>query len=182
VNVKEIVQRATEGDHPWGFVVVPNVLDLRRGWARFRLVVFPPGTSVGERRALTLSRRWPVWGALVALAAEMLFGSLWSAPVVTLVVVGLYLFGVAIGQAATRRLRRDVRSVVVAVTDLGGVQRSFGDAELYRASVAALDELDLRMREGELTPVGYEAGWAAVYTALGSESPVRPQPSTVDER
>ncbi|EHB58273.1 hypothetical protein MycrhDRAFT_0709 [Mycolicibacterium rhodesiae JS60] len=52
----------------WGsFAAYP----ARYGVARYRLVVFPPGMTVGERRILRLWRGWPLWGAALWLGLQI---------------------------------------------------------------------------------------------------------------
>jgi hypothetical protein len=49
-------------NHRWGRLEEPNPAYARRpGFQRYRLTVYPPGTSAEERRLLALVRRVPSW-------------------------------------------------------------------------------------------------------------------------
>jgi len=176
VNLKSALAIALEGHHPWGTLDVPNPIELgRRGWGRYRLRVYPPGTNTAERRALTFHRRWPVAGGIAALFAELIVGTLWAPTATTVIIVAVYAAGIAAGVLGTRRLRHHVRSVSVVVTELEGERHRFGDIALYEASVRHLLELDRRMRAGEIVHVQHEAGWATVYNSLDSASMESPR-------
>ncbi|MET0805564.1 MAG: DUF6611 family protein [Lacisediminihabitans sp.] len=173
MNLKSALAIALEGHHPWGTLDVPNPVDLgRRGWGRYRLRVYPPGTNATERRALTFHRRWPVGGGIAALFAELIVGTLWAPTAATVAILSVYLGGIALGLLNTRGLRSRVRSITVVVTELSGERHRFGDIALYEASVRHLLELDRRMSAGEIVHVQHEAGWAVVYNSL-EDSPIR---------
>lgn len=169
MNLKSALSVALEGHHPWGTLDVPNPVDLgRRGWGRYRLRVYPPGTNVAERRALTFQRRWPAGGGIAALFAELIVGTLWAPTALTALIIGAYVVGIIVGAVSTRRVRHLVRTLTVVVTELSGERHRFGDAALYESSVRRLLELDRRMHAGEIVRVQHEAGWAVVYNSLDS--------------
>jgi hypothetical protein len=128
--------------------------------------VFPPGITTSERRALTFVRRWPLWGAIAFLLTEIVFGSIWPSAAPTIILIALYLTGIAVGLIRTRHLRKRVRQLTVSVMVLSGGTETFGDRGLFNRSISALGELDLRLLTGELTPTQYEAGWSTVYDGL----------------
>ena len=165
VTLRQALHNVVEGSRAWGVIDVPNSMS-RAGWDRYSLTVFPPGTNVAERRALTFVRRWPLWGAMFLLLLEMTIGAAWPSVPVAIALVVLYLAGVGYGLTKTSKLRRRVRRLHVAVVSLGGGIQVIGNRALFERSVEALEDLDQRMREGSLEPAQYEAGWGAVYDEL----------------
>ena len=163
--LRDTVHTVVEGKRPWGFVESTGAVS-RSGWDRHRLIVFPPGITTSERRALTFVRRWPLWGAIAFLLIEIIFGSIWPSAAATIILIALYLTGIAVGLIRTRTLRKRVRQLTVSVVVLSGGTETFGDKGLYGRSVYALADLDRRLSTGELTPTQYEAGWSTVYDGL----------------
>jgi hypothetical protein len=164
--VREAFHAAIDGSHRWGVYKSTTPLSMRRnGWGRFVLTVYPPGTNLRERRAITFHRRWPAWGGMILLLAGMIAARI--EPFATIPFVLLYAAGILIGFVKTRRLRSHTRRLTVAVASLGGRPEVIGDAELLNASVSSLVDLDLQLRLGNLTPIEHEVGWGRVYYAIG---------------
>ncbi|BBZ77505.1 hypothetical protein MANY_28420 [Mycolicibacterium anyangense] len=147
----------------WGsFTVYP----ARFGVTRYRLVVFPPGISQPQRRALRLWRGWPLWGAALWVVLQI-GGSMIGMPETAL--FGGTMFVIACG-AMTFALAGDVRWQVRSLwaTSMAG----YGHHELdqrYRtlkAMAHALDLADLALDEGRISAAEHEARWWQVYDAL----------------
>jgi hypothetical protein len=171
VKVKDTLRIVLEGRSAWGTIEVPNLADItRRGWGRYRLTVYPPGTNAAERRRLGFYRAWAGWGALAALLAEIVFADLRS-PRALVAIAVVYLAGAVAGNVRSRRLRAELRQVSVIVTCLAGDTRTIGEPQLLRRSLTRLEELDEASHAGRLGPVQFEAGWAEVYNSL--DEPVR---------
>jgi uncharacterized membrane protein len=164
--VREVFRTAINGSHRWGVYESTAPLSMRRnGWGRFVLIVYPPGTNLAERRAITFHRRWPAWGGMILLLAAMIAARI--EPYATIPFVLLYATGILVGFVKTRRLRSHTRRLTVAVASLGGQPEVIGDAKLLNASVKSLVELDLQLQLGHLNPVEHEVGWGRVYEAIG---------------
>lgn len=163
---RSVARTPLHSHHAWGRVELPNLADVnRRGWGRYRLTVFPPGTNESERRLLALSQSWCGWGFAVALICAVVLADLRSlAALLGLGVV--YLAGLVATRALTRRVRSELRVVSAIVTCLAGESRLVGQPELFRRSLERLEQLDAESRAGRLSPVQFEAGWSAVYSAL----------------
>ncbi|QNE47333.1 hypothetical protein F1C58_10780 [Glaciihabitans sp. INWT7] len=166
LSSRSVTRIPLDSHHEWGRVELPNLADVhRRGWGRYRLTVFPPGTNDSERRTLALSQSWSGWGFAVALIGAVALADLRSfAPLLMLGVV--YAAGLLITRTLARRLRGELRVVSAIVTCLAGETRLVGQPELFRRSLERLEQLDAEYRAGRLTPVQFEAGWSAVYGAL----------------
>jgi hypothetical protein len=170
VDLKQTVRNLREGKYRWGTVEAASPVDMgRRGWGRYRLVVFPPGTNSSERQALSFRRRWPLIGAVIGLVAEAVLGSFLPAGLVTIAVLLGYAGGIIVAFVVTRQFRGRLRTVTVVMTMVGGETRVYGQSSLLSSSLATLEELDRAMGAGELTEIEYELGWASVYDAIGAE-------------
>ncbi|MDQ1525508.1 MAG: hypothetical protein QOG18_121 [Microbacteriaceae bacterium] len=168
--VREVLHTAIDGGHQWGVYESTTPLSMRRsGWGRFLLTVYPPGTNLAERRAITFCRRWPAWGGMILLVAAMIAASVRPSVTTMVPFVLLYATGMLIGFAKTRRLRSRTRMLTVVVAGMRGRTDVIGNAELLNTSVASLVDLDLQLQLGILTPVEYEAGWSRVYDAIGDK-------------
>src|ERR1700721_3852117 len=60
--------RMMDGEYRWGSV---DIWPGRHGVHRYRLVVYPPGMTGGERRLLQARRTWPIWGFLLWLLSAI---------------------------------------------------------------------------------------------------------------
>lgn len=170
MDLKQSVRNLREGKYRWGTIEAASPVDVgRRGWGRYRLVVFPPGTNSAERRALSFRRRWPLVGAVIGIVAETVLTNFLPIALVTVVVLGGYAAGIIGSFLATRQFHGRILTVNAVMTVVGGDTRLFGQAGLLNASLATLDELDRALDAGELTEIQYELGWAAVYNAIEAE-------------
>jgi hypothetical protein len=149
----------------------------RYGVARYRLVVFPPGITAGERRLLRVWRGWPLWGAALWLGLQI-GGAMAGMPETAL--IGGSMVYIAAG-AITFVLAGDTRMRVRTVwaTSIAG----YGDPEAdrrysaLRVMARALDQADLDLEEGRIDPLQHEARWWQVYDVLDTMAPV-PSPRT----
>jgi Family of unknown function (DUF6611) len=67
-----VVVPALDGAQQWGsFDAVVSRYRVRR----YRLIIYPPGTSAADRRLARLWRGWPITGAVLALLAVMLLAN-----------------------------------------------------------------------------------------------------------
>ena len=155
---------ALEGEHSWGYIdVVPAG---RTAWQLKRLTVYPPGTTVEQRRLLKFHRDWPINGAVLALFLIFALGDAWPMPLAATTVVLVYVCGVSVTSRLTHHLRMSSRRL--HVTSTAGEQgcRYRGDVDLFESARAELLRLDAGRVGGELTPAQFEAGWARVFDRL----------------
>ncbi len=164
------MRRLTEGPTVWGHVSVwPRSPGL---WERYRLTVYPPGTSPAERRALQFARTWPVAGAAIGSAGII---ALWSNRQFFAVatVLGVYLGVLWAASRLTRALRSRIRTLRGEELLVAGVMTEYGDLRRLQSTLALLTDLEDRRRSGRVGPVRYEAEWAAIYNSLGADESVR---------
>lgn len=161
--------RFWEGAHTWGFSEATSSLyAARTGVDARRLVVYPPGTSPAERRALVLRRRWPSWGGFLALLVALLAAPS-SAVAALIAMTVVYATGFAVAVLATRRVwsaRRELRCSTVRV---GEFHEEYGDAHALEQALATLLALERSRAEGRIDEVGYELGWGRVYEAADAQ-------------
>ena len=144
----------------WGsFDAYPS----RYGVARYRLVVFPPGITVRERRLLRVWRGWPLWGA--ALWVGLQIGGESAGMPETALIAGSMIY-IAVGAlmfalAGETRVRvRTLWATTMAGYGHDDVDRQYA---VLRALARALDQADLDLEEDRISPLQHEARWWQVY-------------------
>lgn len=168
--MNELVRRLTEGPAVWGRVSVwPRSPGL---WERYQLTVYPPGTSTAERRALQFARTWPIAGAVIGSAGIIALWSSWQFFAVA-IVLPAYLGVLRTASRLTRILRSRIRALRGDELLVAGVMTEYGDLRRIRSTLALLTDLEDRHRSGHVSPVRYEAEWAAIYDSLGSGESLR---------
>lgn len=161
------LERALEGRYLWGDFRVST--PGRTGWTSYRLTVYPPGTNAPERRALQFWYSWPVLGALICLIAFPSIGNRFGPAILIPASTVLYVGGLLLGWARTRRLRPRVVVLSVAqFAEAGGIQ-TLGDLTTLRAAVNRLDAMDAQRADGHLDELDYEHEWWSVYETVRAE-------------
>jgi len=155
------------GIHRWGIVDLPDAANTARsGVARYRLQLFPPGTSADELRPLVQLRRWRSWGLGAAFALEVVAPALIPGWTTVLVIAAVYLVVLGVLLTATARLRSQTGRMNVAVIqvapDTVGNQRLLELSRLVRAMM----DTDAQLCVGAIDAVEYEARWGIVYDEL----------------
>jgi hypothetical protein len=157
----------------WGRIDLPDpVLTARTGIARYRLRVYPPGTTALERHELSVAKLWWLCSAAITVWAVLLVA---SAQLGTVAPGVTALAGFAVAWywlARTRPIRHGTRALHVAVVMIGP-REVFGDAALFGQCRSMLATADEAMRSGASTPVEREAIWAAVYDLLAPKESER---------
>jgi hypothetical protein len=156
--------RVFDGRRSWGSI---DFGVGRQGLGSYRLVVFPPGISNGERRLLRLWRRWPIWGAVVWLLMVIPFGGTPNGSMAAVAATALYMgtgatLFVMLGQVRTRV--RTLSVVLIAGYSDPGATAMYTELKVLVAVLCAAD--DLRDRGG-ISPAQHEAVWWQVYDRLG---------------
>jgi hypothetical protein len=138
----------------------------RYGVARYRLVVFPPGITTRERWLLRVWRGWPVWGATLWLGLQI-GGEMAGMPETAL--IGGSMVYIAAG-AITFVLAGDARMRVHSLwaTSIHGQHDTDNRYSALRVMARTLDQADLDLEEGRISPSQHEARWWQVYDVLGA--------------
>jgi hypothetical protein len=155
-----------DGAHPWGSF---DATVGRYGIRRYRLIVYPPGSTAADRRMARIWRGWPIAGAVLALLAVMLFGNVIASPdtvlgyaVAAYVVMGALLFL----RAGPARVR--VRSMsIILMPNRADVRGQCKYAE-WRMLVHMLTMADRMLATGATSLVEHEAAWWKAYDRLGA--------------
>ncbi|MCX6502714.1 MAG: hypothetical protein NT132_09990 [Microbacterium sp.] len=165
-TVKDRLQGALLGDHPWGQLRTTGGAHGVWVWS---LTVYPPGTTTRERWALAADRFAPALGAVVGLSACAFVANsvIWLAGLS--IVLGGLLFTSA-SHRFTRRLRRGVRTLHVSVDVRSDPPTIAGDVELLNAIYLELTRLD---GDSALEPVAYEQRWGFAYERMPSSAAAR---------
>lgn len=148
-----------------------DIYPARYGVGRYRLVVFPPGITAGERRMLRVWRAWPLWGAALWLILQVA-GAAASMPETALIggtMVYIAAGALTFALAGENRLR--VRTLWA--TTIAGYGHHEVDQRYARLRVLAraLDQADLDLEEGRISALQHEARWWQVYDAVEALAP-----------
>ena len=139
--------------------------------ARYRLVVFPPGITARERRMLRVWRAWPLWGAVLWVGLQI-GGELAGMPETAL--IGGSMIYIAAGALTfvladqTRVRVRTLWASTIAGYGHDDVDRRYS---VLRVMARALDQADLALEEGRISPLQHEAQWWQVYDVLDAMTP-----------
>jgi hypothetical protein len=150
----------------WGAL---EMFPSRYGVTRYRLVVYPPGTSAEERRGLRLSRAWPVCGAFVWLAL-MIVLSVTTTPFAALgLSTLLYLGGGAVLCAMTGSTRAQVRTINAVLMDGRNDALTITLFAELKSLVSVLGHADSQRERGEISALDHEAIWWRVYDRMAPD-------------
>jgi hypothetical protein len=155
--------RLLDGDCPWGSI---DIRPDRFGVTRYRLVVYPPGTSEFERRRVRAARGWPLWGALVWIICEIFLNNL-TGPWTTLAVstaacLGSGVVAVMMAGAPRTRVRTMGAMVMAGYHDPISVAARDRLIELADTLMYADDQLS----SGHISAIQHEMVWWQVYDQM----------------
>jgi hypothetical protein len=152
-----------DGPRGWGSI---DTGVSRQRFRRYRLVVFPPGISDGERQLLRLWRQWPIWGPAVWLVTLIPFAGTPNASMAVVAATALYVGSGATLFVRLGSTRTRVRTLsVVLVSGYSNPVAEAAYAEL-KASAVVLCAADALRDEGSISATQHEALWWRVYDRL----------------
>ncbi len=139
----------------------------RYGVRRYRLIIYPPGTSPADRRLARLWREWPVGGAAFVLLALMLLGNAVASPTKVLAVaVAVYVSTGALLFLRAGPVRVRVRSMSIVLMPETADMRERRRYTQWRSLVDMLTRADRMLTTGAISPVEHEATWWEAYDRL----------------
>ena len=139
----------------------------RYGVRRYRLIIYPPGTSPADRRLARLWRGWPISGAALMLLVVMLFGDVAASPdTVLAIAVAVY---VGIGallllRAGPAQVR--VRSMSIMLMPATADEHERRKYIEWETLVHMLTRADRMLTTGAISSVEHEATWWEAYDRL----------------
>jgi hypothetical protein len=158
-----LLQRMLDSGNAWGAL---ETSISRYGVTRYRLVVFPPGTSREERILVRLWRSFPVWGLAAWLAIEIVLMTVLSPALAFATSIGAVLTAGVVTMALANHTRANVRTMTVV--RMVGVNDPVAGPRL--AELLALAEhlklADAGLAAGELTAIDHEAAAWQVYDRM----------------
>lgn len=152
------------GRHDWGSL---DISPTRHGVTRYRLVVFPPGIDIVERRLLRAWRAWPTWGAVLWLVSQIVLGAALSPGAAFATSTIAYLASGLFLLARVAELRSRVRSLSVVLVAGYADERSAAMFVELKSLVAALGLADSQRDRGQSSQADHESTWWQVYDRLG---------------
>ncbi|MGC4934727.1 DUF6611 family protein [Gordonia sp. DT30] len=168
-------RRIVAGEHRWGYVQV----GYARQWVRDRMVLYPPGTSLEQRRWMRMWRWLPAVVAAIFLITAFVGGYLGSALVVAFAVA--IALSVALAVVVAERTRR-VRHASVMTEGWTGPDAdpaSLANIAMIRRISGRLRQADADLHDGRIDEVRYEVIWAGCHAEMAEllRRPVRRQPT-----
>lgn len=155
--------RLLDGPHPWGSF---DATVGQYGVRRYRLTIYPPGTTAADRRLARLWRGWPTTGAALGLLAVMLLGD--AVPPLTVLgcVVAAY-----VGIGALLFMRAGPARVPVRFMSAVLMPHAADVVERRRHAdwvtlVRLMTRAERMLRDGAISRVQHEAIWWETYRRL----------------
>jgi hypothetical protein len=156
--------RLLDGAHPWGSF---DAMVGRYGVRRYRLIIYPAGTTTAERRLARLWRGWPVGGAVLGLLAVMLLGNVVSSPIAVLAVaVVAYVSVGALFFVLAGPTRVRVRSMSVVLMPKTADAHELRRYTEWQNLVHRLIRADHLLTTGAISRVEHRATWREAYDRL----------------
>jgi len=138
----------------------------RFGVTRYRLMVYPPGISVTERRRVRVARGWPLWGVAAWIVAPIFLTHVlgpWTALAVsTTAVLALGVIARMLAEPARAQVRTMTAAVLVGYPD----PRSFAERDQIQRLGIRLIRADESLADGRLTAAEHESIWWSVYNEM----------------
>jgi hypothetical protein len=155
--------RLLDGDHPWGSY---DVKISQYAVRRYRLIIYPPGTTTADRRLARLRRGWPVGGAVLILFAIMIGDAVSSPYTLPAGAIAAYL-GIRVLLsllAGPKRVHVKSMSLVLmpAISDEDERHRHHE----WKTLTHMLTLADEMLSTGAISAVEYEALWWQAYDRL----------------
>jgi hypothetical protein len=162
--IPNLWSRLLDGAHPWGSF---DATVGRYGVRRYRLIIYPAGTTTAERRLARVWRGWPAAGAVLVLLAVMVFGRVASSPIAVsefaltaYVTVGAILF--LLGGPA----RVHVRSMLLVLLPHTANAPELSRYTEWQALVQMLIRADHLLAKGAISSGERDAIWREAYDRL----------------
>jgi hypothetical protein len=155
--------RVLDGDRPWGSY---DVKIAQYGVRRYRLIIYPPGTTTADRRLARLRRGWPLGGAVLILFAIMIGDAVSSPYTVPAVAITTYLIIRVLLSLLAGPKRVHVKSmslVLMPVITDEDERRRHNEWKTLTHMLARADDM---LSTGAISPVEYEAIWWQAYDRL----------------
>lgn len=157
--------RLFDGAHPWGSF---DAAVGRYGVRRFRLMIYPPGSSTTDRQLARIWRVWPVTGAAAGLVAVMVLGDAAAPPdtvleyaVIAYASIGALLF---LRAGPARVPVRSLSAILLWKAADAGERRKHTE---WASLVRMLTRADDLLATGTISVVEHEAIWWEAYDRLG---------------
>lgn len=147
-----------------------SVRPQRWGATSYRIVIYPPGVSVEERRRVRIWRGFPEWGALLWLAAAAALSGLTDPGTAAAIATAAALSAGATSFARAKTLRKQVHSAEVTLPYPNSDITVLVRARLIESIGTAMTDADSQLRDGELSPSDHEAMWWRAYDQLERET------------
>ena len=155
--------RVLDGDRPWGSY---DVKIAQYGVRRYRLIIYPPGTTTADRRLARLRRGWPLGGAVLILFAITIGDAVSSPYTVPVVAITTYLIIRVLLSLLAGPNRVHVKSmslVLMPVITDEDERRRHNEWKTLTHMLARADDM---LSTGAISPVEYEAIWWQAYDRL----------------
>lgn len=165
--LRRLWHRVLDGDTVWGSMAVRP---QRWGATSYRIVIYPPGVSVEERRRVRIWRGFPEWGVLLWLSAAAALSGLTDPGTAAAIATTATLSAGATAFTRAKAHRKLVQSTELTLpypnSDIAMLVR----ARLIESIGTAMNDADNQLRDGKLSPGDHEAIWWQAYDQLERET------------
>ena len=155
--------RVLDGDRPWGSYDVKISQYAAR---RYRLIIYPPGTTIADRRLARLRRGWPLGGAALILFAIMIGDAVSSPYTLPAIAIATYLGISVLLSLLAGPNRVHVKSMSLILMPLTTDEDERRRHNEWKTLTHMLTRADDMLSTGAISPVEYEAIWWQAYDRL----------------
>src|SRR5271166_5831081 len=143
--------RVLDGDRPWGFY---DVKISQYAVRRYRLIIYPPGTTIADRRLARLRRGWPLGDAV---------SSPYTVPAIA---IATYLSIRVLLSLLAGPKRVHVKSMSLVLMPVITDEDERRRHSEWKTLTHMLTRADDMLSTGAISPVEYEAIWWQAYDRL----------------
>jgi hypothetical protein len=158
--------RLLDGDHPWGSY---DVKISRYSVRRYRLIIYPPGTTAADRRLARLRRGWPLGGAVLVLFAIMIGDAVSSPYTVPAVAITAYVSIRVLLFLLAGPKRVHVKSMSIVLIPGTADENERRRHTEWKILTHMLARADHMLSTYAISPVEYEAIWWQAYDRLDGD-------------
>ena len=166
-TLRNLWHRILDGETAWGSM---SVRPQRWGATSYRIVIYPPGVSVEERRRVRIWRGFPEWGALLWLSAAAALSGLTEPGTAAAIATVATVSAGAIALTRAQRHRQRVRSMEVILPSQNSDISVLVRARLIESIGTTMTDADKRLRDRQLSPSDHEVIWWRAYDQLERET------------
>jgi hypothetical protein len=156
------------GCHPWGTLSAEYADSA--GVIRYLLTVFPPGTTIEQRRALIFRRQWLTWGAIVGFVVSSGLSIIVNGWAAIALGTAIYTGPLLIANLHAGTARHGVLEAHAQDLNRSEECETLGRCDALESAAARFLDLDESTNEDRHDAIDYGVMWGAIYREIASET------------